>query len=299
MASPQASDVGRLVAALRPGQTGCLRSGRYQGDIVIRHPGAPNAPITLRPYPGAVVRLDGSVDWEPGAHDWRLTGLRIDGANAGSQNTISINTDRIRIDHNDITNENKGASCILIGSLQYGTSRSSVVDHNRIHGCGDSGSASLNHGVYVCCGYGVRVTSNVIYGVSGYGVQLYPDADGSRVDHNIIVGSSSRSGVVFGGDTYGGCFQTQNAAVTSNIIASNDQYGVDQWWGCRPGSGNLVSANCFFANRSGAIDSDHTGMVVGRNVAANPRFRAPARNDFRLGRGSRCAAMTPRGSVGP
>jgi hypothetical protein len=291
--------VARLAAALRPGETGCLFSGRFDGDVAISHRGRRDARIVLRAAPGEFARIDGVIDWKRGARYWRVTGLTIDGASS-TEVTIEIHDDGIQLDHNDITNENRGATCIIDGSLQYGVSRNTVIDHNRIHDCGTPGSAPQHHhGVYECCGYGARVKNNLIYGNTGFGVQLYPEADGTVVANNVIDANMQGGGVFFGGDTYGSCHATDGAAVRNNIITNNGHYGINAWWGCTPGTHNVANRNCLWANTSGALNPEATGFKAARNLNANPAFVAQKRHDYRLRRRSRCAGMGPRGRIGP
>src|SRR5262249_45856607 len=184
--------VERLVVSLRPGWTGCLRAGRYPGDVGIHRGGTLLRPITLRSFPGASARIGGTVDWEPGADHWRVTRLTIDGAGRGDDMaTVQIHADGIRLDHDNITNENNGGTCILDGNVQDGNTvtHGTRIDHNRIHDCGAPGGDPFHHGVYVCCGYGTRVTSNYIWHATGYGIQLYPDAQGAIVERNVIDGA--------------------------------------------------------------------------------------------------------------
>ena len=50
-AAPYAT-VEHLADSLHPGQTGCLRSGTYQGDVTIDKGGTGSAPIVVTSYPG-------------------------------------------------------------------------------------------------------------------------------------------------------------------------------------------------------------------------------------------------------
>jgi Right handed beta helix region len=266
--------------------------------VTISQGGRPNARIVLRAAPGASATIHGEVDFESGGNYWRLTGLTIDGASS-SQRTIQVHVGGLRLDHNNITNENLGGSCIIDGSLQYGVSHGTIIDHNIIHNCGASNSAPYNHGVYVCCGYGTRVTNNVIYGNTGFGVQLYPDADSAVVANNVVDGNANGGGVLYGGDTYGSCHATDGASVRNNIITNNGHYGISAWWGCGRGARNLANRNCLWGNTSGGVNSEGRGLAASQNLKANPRFVSPKRHDYRLRRGSRCKAMAPRGRVGP
>jgi parallel beta helix pectate lyase-like protein len=292
--------VGRLIASLRPGRTGCLRAGRYTENVVIRRGGTPQRPITLRSFPRASATVVGTIDWEPGGDRWRVTRIKIDGASSDSA-TMQIHSDGVRLDHNDITNENKGGSCILDGNLQDGdtTTHGTTIDHNRIHDCGPRADP-YQHGVYLCCGYGTRVTNNYIWHASGYGIQLYPAADGAIVERNVIDGSVTRSGVTFSGDVIiGSCHAASNSIVRNNIIVNNRLHGINTSWDCAPGVHNTASGNCLWHNREGNLAEDLRGVVVNRNIIANPRFIDENRHNYQLRRGSRCRHKAPGGMVGP
>jgi Right handed beta helix region len=291
------ASVPRLTAALRPGQTGCLFQGQFNGDVTISHGGTPTAPIVLRAAPGASATISGEVDFERGGNYWRLTRLNINGASSG-QRTVQIHANGLRLDHDNITNQNFGESCIIDGSVQYGVSRGTVIDHNVIHNCGASKTAQFNHGVYVCCGYGTKVTNNVIYGNSGFGVQLYPNADKALVANNIIDRNAHGGGIV-GGDLYGACYATDRATVANNIITNNGRYGIDAWWGCTRGTSNRAIHNCLWSNAYAAFNPEGTGFTASGNIKANPRFVRPSQHDYRLRRQSPCAGLGPRGQVGP
>jgi phosphatidylinositol-3-phosphatase len=283
-----------FASSLVAGDVGCLTSRTYSG-VVIRNGGTSASPITLQPAPGDSATIHGEVDFESGGNYWRLTGLTIDGASS-SQRTIQVHVGGLRLDHNNITNENLGGSCIIDGSLQYGVSHGTIIDHNIIHNCGASNSAPYNHGVYVCCGYGTRVTNNVIYGNTGFGVQLYPDADSAVVDHNVIDGDalSHLSGVTFAGDTYGGCYATDSATVSDNIITNHHQFGVDHWFGCTPnGVGDRLAGNCFWNDPSGDFNA-WGGTTASGNLHVDPLYVNRLIHNYALQAGSPCIGKGPQ-----
>ena len=95
-----------------------------------------------------------------------------------------------------------------------------------------------------------RKTANVILGNADRGIQLYPDAQGTRISHNLIVGNGV--GVLFGGD-HGDA--SSNTVVRANIIAfSRRRHDVEAHWpsGNPVGSGNLVVGNCVHGGERGA-----------------------------------------------
>src|SRR5688572_28032441 len=62
VAEPGAGAVQRLVDSLAPGENGCLRAGRYDGNVTIRRGGSgESARVTLRSYPGEQVELVGRL----------------------------------------------------------------------------------------------------------------------------------------------------------------------------------------------------------------------------------------------
>jgi hypothetical protein len=282
--------VSRLVAALRPGQTGCLLAGRYQEDVRVDRGARAEKRITLRAAPGARATICGFVWFKPGAAYWRLSRLTVDGS-CSTQNTIQINGDHITLDHDDLTNRHRDRSCVIIGSSTHGGARATWLHHDRIHDCGDS---LFSHGIYAASPRNARITDNFIYANSGLGVHLYPDAQGTLVKRNVIDGNGS--GLVFSGTTP---YASSDNLVTNNIFSSNGLYGVGSSWGTPVGTGNVAKANCFWDNAKGAFAPNPVGYVRSRNIEGNPEFIARNTRDYRLRRKSPCRATQPRGHVGP
>jgi hypothetical protein len=287
--------VSRLVATLRPGQTGCL-IGRFEEYVRIARSGLANARITLRAAPGRKATVCGPIYFTPSAAYWRLSRLRVDGS-CSIHDTIIIFGDHVTLDHDDVTNDYRGQSCIVIGGhwSEDGVVYDTMLHHNRIHDCG----AEMNghyHAVYAAAPRNARITDNYIYGISGFSVQLYPDAQGTLVARNVIDGSMTRSGVVFAGETP---YASSSNLVTHNIISRNALYGVSVSWPGPVGTGNVVEANCFWKNGRGAFAPTSVGYVRRQNIEANPGFIARNPSDYRLRRRSRCRTMRPRGHVGP
>lgn len=292
--SPLAS-VSRLVARLRAGQTGCLLSGRYRENVWIARSGQPNRPMTLRAAPGAKPTLCGHIEFKSSADYWRLARLNVDGS-CSSENTVQIYGDHVTVSHADITNRHISESCIYIGGPRWGRARETVLRNNRIHDCGDNGNHHT-HGIYADSPRNARITDNYIYANSGFGIQLYPDAQETLVEHNVIEGNFTESGLVFGGEAP---YASSHNLVRWNIFSGNGGYGVSSSWGAGPvGAANVANGNCFWQNAKGTFDWSRLGYRVRRNVDANPLFVAPATRDYRLRRGSPCKLMQPRGHVGP
>jgi Right handed beta helix region len=290
------SSVSRLVAALRPGQTGCLRSGRFVENVYISGRGRAKKRMTLRAAPGARATICGLIEIKSNSAYWGLSRLDVDGS-CSSQDTVQIFGDHVTLDHVDVTNRHRAPSCIVIGSHLYadGVVYDTLVHNNRIHDCGIDMSAH-HHGIYAAAPRNARITDNYIYANSGYGIQLYPDSQGTLVERNVIDGNVTRSGLVFAGETP---YASSDNLVTHNIFSRNGNYGVGSSWGTPVGTGNIAKANCFWKNAGGSFAPDPVGYTRSRNIEANPRFTARNAGDYRLRRRSPCRAMQPRGHVGP
>jgi copper-binding protein NosD len=283
-----------LVQALRPGETGCLVSGRYRGDVHLIRAGRRKARITLRAAPGAKATICGFVVLLPGAAYWRLAHLSIDGS-CSPQNTIQIYADHAMLDHDDVTNRHLGPSCILVGSPRDGAPTGVVLAHNRVHDCGRSGS-HWDHGIYASSPRFARITDNYVYANAGFGIHLYADAQSTVVERNVVDASFSESGLVFGGAEKSA---SSHNLVRQNIFSGNGKYGAKSFWDGPIGVGNALVANCFWRNRYGPFPSSRVGFDPRRNIEANPRFVDAAAHDYRVAPRSRCRKMQPRGHVGP
>jgi hypothetical protein len=286
--------VSRLVAALRPGQTGCLLSGRFEEDVRIARKGRANKRMTLRAAPDARATICGAVEFKSTAAYWRLTRLQIDGS-CSTQNTVHIYGNHITLDHNDVTNRRSAQSCVMLGDHGYGLAHDAMLHHNRIHDCG-TGDSRFFHGIYANAPRNAQITDNYIYANSGYGIQLYPDAQETLVERNVIDGNITEGGLVFSGETP---YASSHNLVAHNIFSRNGDYGVGSSWGTRVGTGNVAKANCFWKNAKSAFAPDGVGYVRKGNIDANPGFIARNAWDYRLRRRSPCRTMQPRGHVGP
>jgi hypothetical protein len=280
--------VARLLERLRPGQTGCLRGGRYvqSRQLDVPHGGEPEAPITLRSHPGERATIAGAMLVVPvAASDVVLSGLDIDGGDH-DEVTIWIQADRVVLQDSAITNRRRALSCVLIGGdLPPGDHADGVVvRNNRIVGCGKRGSTH-DHGVYAADARDSRIEGNLIADVAAYGVQLYPRAQRVQVTQNTIV--DTFAGVIFGGSR---STASRDNTVARNVIAGvRDEYLAVSWWDGPEGSGNVLERNCLRGARGEAVWG--SGFVARDNVLADPAFVDPGRGDFRVGPGSRCLAV--------
>lgn len=275
-----------LVRRLRPGQTGCLRGGRYQEDLTISASG-----ITLRSYPGERAEIVGRLWIRRQAHDTVLSGLRLNGRNEERLPSPTVNGDRITFVNDDVTND-RTAICFNIGSSRYGRASGTVIRNSRIHDCGVLPARNKNHGIYVAAADDTRIVGNLIYRNADRGIQLYPDARRTVIVGNVIDGNGE--GIIFSGE---GGVASRDTLVQYNVISnSRVRANVESYYppGSRVGTGNVVSDNCLFGGR-GAMDADAAGFSASANVYADPQYADPARGDYRVAPTSPCAALLRAG----
>ena len=279
-----------LVASLRAGETGCLRGGTYtevnSSGYVARFEaaGTASAPITLRSYAGERARLVGIVAVMGTAAHTHLRDLDIEGT--GTSNSVKIYAPDVRVEDNDITNLNRGQSCMMLGSNSgYGQATRIVIARNTLHDCGNPANGNKDHAIYASNVDGGSIVDNVIVNPSAYAIQLYPNADNTRFANNVIDGGASvRGGVVFGGDA---SHTSSDNVVEHNIVTSTATYGVTTSWGTAGvGTGNVARNNCFFENTAGTLGG--SGFTASSNVSADPMFKDAAARDFRLSSLSPC-----------
>ena len=287
----------RLVHSVRPGQTGCLRGGRYSAtseDLVVRfdHGGRAGARITLRSYPGERATLVGNLAVIKGADYVTLSHLRIEGT--GGSNTVGIYAAHAILEGSDITNAWRGRSCVILGSDSYGVAIRPIVRRNRFHECGSLANGNQDHAIYAQSVVDGRITGNTFWDSAAYAIQLYPNAQRTRVAYNVIDGGppSVRGGIVFGGET---SEASSDNVVTRNVVAYAQEYNIATDWHGLIGTGNVVARNCLWAGEKGNIDDSDGGFRAYANVVANPAFRDRQRRDYRLRATSRCRRVIGAG----
>jgi parallel beta-helix repeat protein len=277
----------RLLGQLRPGQTGCLLSGTFQEDVTVRRGGVVGRPITLTSARGAHATIKGVFWITRSASDLVVSRLTLDGSTTGGAPSPQVNGTRIVFRLDNVTNRHTAICFILGGDFpRYGTAIDPVIAWSHIHDCGRKPATGLDQGVYVEGTRGARVIDNVIYRNADWGVQLYPDAQGTYVAHNIIEGNGG--GVIIGGGNDDGpATASSHNIIDHNVIADSVKSNLASYWQARAGTGNVVRANCLWGGQDGGID-DEGGISLVRNVRANPEFVDRAAADFRMRRSSRC-----------
>jgi hypothetical protein len=253
----------------------------------MRRSGRADARVVVRSYPGERATLVGIVLIPHGVNDVTLSRLNILGT--GSQNTVKVNSLGDIVEHNNITNNQRGASCMILGSNDgWGQAVAPIIRHNRIHDCG-SNDLDYNHqqGIYAENVVDGEIVHNVIWNVAAKAIQLYPNAQRTRFAYNIIDGGgpSIRGGALFGGDD---TYTSNNNVIEHNVIAYARTYNIDAFWERAVGTGNVAMQNCVWRGEAGNINFDAGGFTASKNVVADPRFVNRGRHDYRLRPRSRC-----------
>jgi Periplasmic copper-binding protein (NosD) len=280
----------QLVRSLHPGQVGCLMPGRFRHRGVVRLEGART---TIRSFGRPRAAVDGAVWVEPAARGARIAGLRLTSHDPEFSIPLKIQADDVKLVGNDIT-ATRSISCVLVGSSR--TVSGLLIEDNRIHHCGRSGKH--DHLLYMAHSRNAVIRRNLLVdNRGGWAVHLYPDADGTLVESNVI--DSNEGGVIFAGSGDGQI--SEGNLVRSNVITnSSPRWNIESSWSGGPiGQGNVASRNCLFSTGPGAPSGfgPNQGFKKSDNAVAPGAVYVDRRaGDYRLRRGSRCAALI--GSAG-
>jgi hypothetical protein len=286
----------KLVNSLSAGQTGCLRAGTYsQGTLRFSKAGASGAPITLTSYPGETATVSGGTVYVPAGSDFvTVRDLKVDGAAKGAP-TVQVMAYDTELSGNTITNQNSGESCVILGSFAgFGDARRTRIAGNRLQDCGSPSNGLHDHAIYVENSVGAEIVDNVFSHAAAWAVQLYPNAQGTRIAHNVMDGSSG--GIVLSGESAGGEY-AQDYASSGTVIEQNlitnatAEYNVQSWWGGPKGTGNVVRSNCVYNGEKGDIDTSDGGFTASGNKTADPQYVNRAARDYRMKAGSPCLAV--------
>jgi parallel beta-helix repeat protein len=278
----------KLADSLSRGQTGCFRAGTYRfSGLSLNKPR-----ITLAPYRSEAVTLRGSIKVKPSGHHSTIRGMKLDGRGGESPIGPRIYANHVVLRGNNITNHHTSI-CVQIARYYSGPApRRVVIKRNRIHDCGELPSTNKDHGIYVSEAKRTVIRDNWIYDNADRGVQLYHDADRSRVIGNVIYHNGD--GMVINGE---GSSVSERNRIRGNIIAKSYRgYNVYSGDSGPVGRRNILRKNCVWASESspyrrhGGVMRPARNYKVRRNVVARPRFANARRGNLRLERGGRCAA---------
>lgn len=279
------NSVKRLVRSLRPGQAGCLMPGYYRHRGVVK---LKRARTTIRSFGRPRATIDGAVWVVRGAHGARIAGLRLTSHDPEFAIPLKIQADEVKLVGNNITAA-RSISCVLVGSSR--TASGLLIEDNRIHHCGRRGKH--DHLIYMAHSRGAVIRHNLlVHNRGGWAVHLYPDADGTLVEGNVI--DSNEGGVIFAGS--GGGATSDGNLVRANVITnSSPRWNIESSWSGGPaGQANSAIRNCLFTTGPGAPSGlgYADGFAQSDNTVANaPVYVDQKAGDYRLRRGSNCAPL--------
>jgi hypothetical protein len=302
-----------LTDHLSNGQTGCLYGGSYVGNLM-----PANAGFTLASVPGQRAKLLGYVWIKSTANSVTLQDLDVDGHDV-SNVTFQVSGDNVTLDNLDITNRNKpGTSyngiCLLAGagfeSNSSYTAYNLTVEGSRIHNCGDD---AHEHAIYLESTRSAHIVDSYLYDNPGLGISLYPDAQGSLIEYDVIDGNSSmcKENVGFAGESAGGEYSvphgSSNNVVRYSIVTNAlCRYNVDSYYptGSATPTGNVVEYSCVWNAPSGnfgglTTDSGQPAYAQRNNLNVNPLYVDRAGKNFALQAASPCTGYGPRSSTAP
>jgi nitrous oxidase accessory protein NosD len=243
---------------------------------------------TIRSVGRPRATIDGTIWVMAGARGARIARLGLTSHDPEYAIPLKIQADGVKLLGNDITSA-RSISCVLVGSSRVVSGL--LIEDNRIHHCGRTGK--LDHLIYVTQSRDAVIRHNVLVrNPGGWAVHLYPNADGTVVEGNVI--DSNQGGVIFAGS--GGGRTSDGNVVRANVITnSSPRWNIESSWSDGPaGKGNVASHNCLFSDGRGAPSGlgYQNGFQQSDNVVANrPVYVDRQAGDYRLRRGSNCAAL--------
>ena len=279
----------KLVSSLKPGETGCLEAGTYNENVTFRTAGTATAPITLASYPGQTATIVGRMYIVDGANYTTITGLDLNGENPQQALSPMIDANNATFSHDDVTNDHTG-TCFGIGSATWGWATGTLITHDRIHDCGELPATNAQHGLYIGAATDTTIEWSLIYGNADRGIQLYPDAQRTTIDHNII--DDNGEGIIISG---AGGVASSYTNIYDNILSNADiRHDVESYWppGNPLGVDNTVHNNCIWGGSKGGIGMADGGYRVSENLKASPQFVNEVAHDYELRATSPCLLMS-------
>src|SRR5919202_99673 len=214
--------VQKLADSLSPGDTGCLRAGAYEGDdqqIDIKKGGTSSSQrVTIMSAPNDRAEVNGRLSIAQEAPYVTIRDLDLDGSNTLTDSdreglpSPTVNGSDAQFINDDVTNNDAGQICFLLGHPDYGSPSRTLIQDSRIHNCGKGNDHQP--GIYIGHAYATRIIGNYIYDNADRGVQLYPNAQNTLVKNNVIDGNGEN--VTIGGD---GTYTPSNNTITNNVVA--------------------------------------------------------------------------------
>jgi hypothetical protein len=232
--------------------------------------------------------VDGAIWIDSSARGARLANLFLTTSDPAFDIPLKVQAARADIRGNVITGR-QNTICVVVGS--DGPATGAVIEGNRISHCGLTDK--FDHLIYLVHSRGVVVRDNVLsHNPGGWAVHLYPDADGTLIEHNLIY--ANQGGVIFAGD--GGQTSDGNVVQDNAIFDSSPRFNIEGSWSGGPtGSGNVAQGNCLFTTGGPGAPAgvgDLDGFDAHDNVIpVLPPFSIGPRGGYRLTTSGPCAGL--------
>jgi len=283
-----------LERALAPGETGCLRGGRY-GNIHTKFlflaNGTRSNPITITSYPGERAKLVGWIAIE--ASHMTLSHVEIDGSNtfyrsphpgchAPVSQGLAIAGHGDALEYNDYYQSVAGLRSVGIGIGWWGNADNTILRYNRIHDVGQC--QAYDSLIYLARGNQVQIYGNWLWNDRhGRGVQLYPGPRDARIFYNVV--DHAGGGFLVGdegGETASGNQLFDNIVVNSTGLRWDIEGGfaITDYWGGVTGTGNTFHNNISYANPGGIARV--SAVAVYDNLVVKPHFANAAAHDYTM-----------------
>jgi hypothetical protein len=229
--------------------------------------------------------VDGAIWIDPPARGARITGLRLTTTDTVYDTPLKVQADDAVVRGNRISAFDNTA-CISVGSVR--TAWRTRIERNWIHNCGKTDK--FTHLLYLASTRDAVVRDNLLYdNHGGWAVHLYPDADHTLVEHNLI--DRNEGGVVFAGDGSGNT-SDYNLVQNNAITFSSPRWNLEGSWSGGPvGTGNLARSNCLYSVGPDAPSGigEQSGFEARDNTVLG---RSPYRpRTYRFLKGNPCAPL--------
>jgi hypothetical protein len=164
-----------------------------------------------------------------------------------------------------------------------------LITHSRIHDCGQLPPTNYNHGLYIGGATDTTVEWNLIYANADRGIQLYPDAQYTTIDHNII--DDNGEGIMVSGE---GGHASSHTNIYDNVVSGAvARHDVESYWpaGNPVGVDNVAHDNCLWGGREGTLSNGEGGLRATSNITVNPQYAAARSHNYEMSANSPCLAL--------
>lgn len=287
--------IGAAARAATPGTTVRVAPGVYHENIKSGAEGEAAAPVrylSSRKWGAKIVGSGAEAVWENTGGHVEIAGFDISGS--GRIGILNYGS-WVRIANNHVHDLAVSGGCTGNGgggivNANYKAS-DGEISGNLVHDIGVPGACPGVQGIYYSNLRG-RITNNVVYRASAWGIHLWHAADQVLIANNTVFANGSGQvggGIVIGtGDSPGGVVLT-GTRVVNNIVYRNPGASIREY--CYSGEAcigddNVVASNLVYGN--GKDVEMRVGKASG-TIAQDPKFvdfRADGKGDYRLRRDS-------------